>query len=162
MIGTVGTRGKETRALAMGAARVVNRDDEDFVAAVMDFTGGKGVDKIVDSTGGDILDQSFGCVRKLGHVVSYGEAAGKPFANLWERLVAKSLTFSRFHLGHVDFHGGARRRGVEEVVGEILSGRLILHVEKVFPFERAGAMLERLASCSVSGKLLLAVAPGVN
>jgi D-arabinose 1-dehydrogenase-like Zn-dependent alcohol dehydrogenase len=35
VIGTVGTRGKERRALEFGAAKVPNREDEDFVAAVM-------------------------------------------------------------------------------------------------------------------------------
>ncbi len=162
VIGTVGTRGKEKRALEMGASLVVHRDDEDFVEAVLRFTAGKGVDKIVDSTGGDILDRSFGCIRKLGHVVSYGEAAGRPFANLWERLVAKSLTFSRLHLGHVDFSGDAWKRSVSEVTGDILSGRLLVRVEEVFAFERAAAMLDRLASRSVSGKLLLAVAPNMK
>ncbi|MBV8574383.1 MAG: zinc-binding dehydrogenase, partial [Acetobacteraceae bacterium] len=88
VIGTVGTRGKEKRALEFGAAKIINREDEDFVAAVMAFTGGKGVDKIVDSTGASILDRSFATIRKLGHVVSFGEAEGRPFPNLWERLVS--------------------------------------------------------------------------
>ncbi len=48
VIGTVGTRGKDARALAHGAARAINREDEDFVEAVMRFTGGKGVDKVLE------------------------------------------------------------------------------------------------------------------
>ena len=79
VIGTVGTRAKEKRALEYGAALVVNRGDEDFVAAVMAFTRGRGVDKVVDSTGASILDSSFACIRKLGHVVSYGEAEGRRY-----------------------------------------------------------------------------------
>ena len=79
VIGTVGTRGKEKRALQFGAAKVINREDEDFVDAVMTFTSGEGVDKIVDSTGASILDRSFATIRKLGHVVSFGEAEGRPF-----------------------------------------------------------------------------------
>ena len=67
MIGTVGTRAKGKRALEYGAAQVVNRGDEDFVAAAMAFTRGRGVDKVVDSTGASILDSSFACIRKLGH-----------------------------------------------------------------------------------------------
>ena len=77
VIGTVGTKGKETRALEFGAARVVNREEEDFVGAVRDFTKAKGVDKIVDSTGASILDRSFAVIRRLGHVVSFGEAEGR-------------------------------------------------------------------------------------
>ena len=159
VIGTVGTRAKEKRALECGAALVVNRQDEDFVAAVMAFTRGKGVDKLIDSTGASILDRSFACIRKLGHVVSYGEAEGRPLPNLWERLVAKSLTFTRFPLGHVDFGSDKWRRSLDEVVGGIAERRLKVHIEAVFPFEQAGEMLDRLSSRQVSGKLILAVNP---
>lgn len=159
VIGTVGTRGKEKRALECGAALVINRQDEDFVAAVMAFTRGRGVGKLIDSTGASILDRSFACIRKLGHVVSYGEAEGRPLPNLWERLVAKSLTFTRFHLGHVDFGSDKWRRSLDEVVGGIAEGRLKVHIEAVFPFEQAGEMLDRLSSRQVSGKLILAVNP---
>jgi NADPH2:quinone reductase len=162
VIGTVGTRGKERRARDYGAALVINREEEDFVAAVMAFTKGAGVDKIVDSTGASILDRSFGVIRKLGHVVSFGEAEGRPFANLWERLVAKSLTFTRFHLGHADFGSALWRRGVEEVVGGIVDGRLKVPLEETFAFEDAGAMLARLTSRQVAGKLILAVNPGLD
>ena len=63
---SVGTKGKEARALEFGAARVVNREDEDFVEAAARFTNGKGVDKVLDSTGASILDRSFATIRKLG------------------------------------------------------------------------------------------------
>ena len=159
VIGTVGTRAKEKRALECGAALVVNRQDEDFVAAVMAFTRGRGVDKLIDSTGASILDRSFACIRNLGHVVSYGEAEGRPLPNLWERLVAKSLTFTRFHLGHVNFGSDKWRQSLNEVVGGIAEGRLKVHIEAVFPFEQAGEMLGRLSSRQVSGKLILAINP---
>jgi NADPH:quinone reductase len=159
VIGTVGTRGKEKRALEFGAAKVINREEEDFVAAVVAFTGGRGVDKIVDSTGASILDRSFVTIRKLGHVVSFGEAEGRPFPNLWERLVSKSLTFTRFHLGHSDFASDMWRKGIDDVVGGLISGVLKVPIEETFPFEKAQVMLERLASRQVSGKLLLAVNP---
>ena len=159
VIGTVGTRAKEKRALEYGAALVVNRQDEEFVAAVMAFTRGRGADKLIDSTGASILDRSFACIRKLGHVVSYGEAEGRPLPSLWERLVAKSLTFTRFHLGHVDFGSDKWRRSLDEVVASIAEGRLKVHIEAVFPFEQAGEMLDRLSSRQVSGKLILAVNP---
>lgn len=159
VIGTVGTRGKEALPLAYGAAKVVNREDEDFVAAVLAFTGGRGVDKVVDSTGASILDRSFAVVRRLGHVVSVGEAEGRPFANLWERMVPKSLTFTRFHLGHSDFAAPAWRAGIESVLGGVRDGWLQVPIADIFPFERASDMLSRLESRAVAGKLVLAVTP---
>lgn len=155
VIGTVGTPGKEKRPLEYGAGRVVNRQDEDFVEATLAFTGGKGVDKIVDSTGGSILDRSFEAIRLLGHVVSYGEAEGKPFPNLWERLVRKSLTFTRLHLGHVDPRSEVWKRGTDAVFKLIEDGTLRVPIEEVFPMEEVHAMYSRLESRQVSGKLLL-------
>jgi NADPH2:quinone reductase len=158
VIGTVGTSGKEKRPLDYGAAKVINRADEDFVAAVMAFTGGKGVDKIVDSTGGTILDRSFETIRLLGHVVSYGEAEGRPQANLWERLVRKSLTFTRLHLGHIDCRSEAWRNAARDVIGMVQSGALAVPIEGVFPLERVHDMYARLESRQVAGKLLLRIA----
>jgi NADPH:quinone reductase len=158
VIGTVGTRGKEKRALEYGAAKVINRADEDFVAAVSAFTAGKGVDKIVDSTGGTILDRSFETIRLLGHVVSYGEAEARPQANLWERLVRKSLTFTRLHLGHIDCRSEVWAKAAREVVGMVQGGALAVPIEGVFPLERVHDMYARLESRQVAGKLLLKVA----
>lgn len=160
VIGTVGTRGKEALPLALGAARVIHRDDEDFVEAALAATGGRGVDAVLDSTGGTILDRSLDAVRKLGHVVSIGEAEGRPLPNLWERLVRRSLTFSRMHLGHVDFAGEAWRRSVDEIIDAVVDGSLKVAIAETFPFERAEEMMLRLRSRQVSGKLLLRVAPG--
>ncbi len=157
VIGTTGTAGKEKRALEYGAARVINRNDEDFVAATMAFTAGKGVDKIVDSTGGSILDRSFETVRVLGHVVSYGEAEAKPQANLWERLVRKSLTFTRLHIGHIFSTPAAWQEGARQVVDGVASGSIKVPIEGVFPLDRAHDMFARLESRQVAGKLLLRI-----
>jgi NADPH:quinone reductase len=149
VIGTVGTEGKEARALEYGAAKVVNREDEDFVEAVMRFTEGRGVDKVLASTGASILDRSFSVIRKLGHVVSFSEAEGRPFPSLWERLVAKSLAC--FHLGHADFFSDAWRQSIDAVVSRIMDGSLKVPLEETFPFGKARAMLDRLASRQVAG-----------
>lgn len=157
VIGTVGTRGKEARAYAYGADLVIDREQHDFVEEVMRFTHGRGVDKVIDSTGASILDRSFETIRRLGHVVSYGEAEGKPWPNLWERLVAKSLTFTRMHLGHLDYRSPQWAACVEEILGGILDGTIDVPVEAVFPMAEADAMFTALASRKVSGKLLLDV-----
>jgi len=77
-------------------AEVINRGDKDFVAATLAFSGGRCVYKIVDSTGASFLHRGFATNRKLSHVLSSGEAEGRPFANLRDRLVRKSLSFTRF------------------------------------------------------------------
>lgn len=161
VVGTVGTAGKERKALDYGAALVVNRNEADFVTAIAAFTGGRGLDKIVDSTGAGILDASFALMRDLGHVVSFGEAEGRPLPNLWERLVRKSLTFTRFHLGHASFGSPAWKAGIADVTAAVADGRLKVPVEQVFPLDQVAAMYQRLESREVAGKLVLAVNPAL-
>ena len=158
VIGTVGTAGKEAKALALGADYVVNRGVEDFVSVCNGVTGGRGVDKVIDSTGATILDRSFDCVRRLGHVVSYGEAEGKPLPSLWERLVQKSLTFTRLHIGHLDNRSDAWLQGVDAVVGAIMAGRLQLPIASSYAMQDAEAMFAALTSRQTAGKLILLVA----
>lgn len=157
VIGTVGTPGKEAKPKALGAVAVVDRNTADFVEVALAHTDGAGVDKVIDSTGASILDHSFAAVRRFGHVLSYGEAEGRPLPNLWERLVAKSLTFTRFHLGHVDTASPAFRENVARVMDLVVNGALEVPIDRVFAFADVHAMYARLASRQVAGKLLLAV-----
>ena len=157
VIGTVGTAGKEQRARDYGADLVINRAEVDFVEATLDFTDGRGVDKVVDSTGASILDRSFAAIRPLGHVVSYGEAEGPPYPNLWEQLVKKSLTFTRMHLGHLDYASDSWKHGVSSVVSSIAEGALRVPIEGVFALGDVGDMFDALASRKLSGKVILKV-----
>lgn len=157
VVGTVGTAGKEARAVAFGADLVINRKDTDFVKATLAFTDGRGVDKVIDSTGASILDRSFGAIRPLGHVVSYGEAEGRPFPNLWDQLVKKSLTFTRMHLGHMDYGSDDWTTGVTAVLEAISSGQVQVPIEGVFALEDAHGMYAALASRSLAGKVILKV-----
>ncbi len=155
VIGTVGTPGKEKRALAYGAERVVLTKTEDFEKAVLDFTQGKGVDLAINSYGATMLDRTFGVVKKLGHVISIGEAEGQPFKNIRERILPKSQTFTRLHLGHVDQASPEWQAGVDHVLAGILAGWLKVPIEGVFPLAEAAEMHRRLEGRHVAGKLLL-------
>jgi len=155
VIGTVGTPGKEKRALEYGAERVVVTRDEDFEQAVLAFTGGRGVDLAIDSLGATMLDRTFNVVRKLGHIISIGEAEGQPFKNIRERILPRSQTFTRLHLGHVDQSSPEWKAGVDHVLAGIADGWLKVPIEEVFPLAKAADMHRRLEGRHVAGKLLL-------
>jgi NADPH2:quinone reductase len=159
VIGTVGTPGKEKRALEYGAERVVLTRAEDFEKAVLDFSHGKGVDLAIDSYGATMLDRTFNVVKKLGHVISIGEAEGQPFKNIRERILPKSQTFTRLHLGHVDQASPEWQAGVDHVLSGILAGWLKVPIEDVFPLAEAAEMHRRLEGRHVAGKLLLKAQP---
>jgi NADPH2:quinone reductase len=157
VIGTVGTPGKEVLPLSFGAERVVNTVVEDFVEAAREFTDGVGIDVAIDALGAKTLDRTFETMRKLGHVISIGEAEGLPFNNLRERLMAKSLTFTRFNLGHLDPTSLVSKNAYAAVMGYIADGSVKVPIVERFPFEKAVEMHRRIEGRGVSGKLLLAV-----
>lgn len=156
VIGTLGTKGKEERALEYGADRIVNYNNEDFVKAALEFTDNKGIDIAIDSLGAKTLDRTFGVMRNLGHVINIGEAEGEPFKNIRERILPKSLTFTRFHLQHVEPASPLWEKGREYVIRGIINRWLRVPIVEKFPLKQASEMHRRLESRQVSGKLLLA------
>ena len=122
---------------------------------MLDFTNGKGVDLAIDSYGATMLDRTFNVVKKLGHVISIGEAEGQPFKNIRERILPRSQTFTRLHLGHVDQASPEWRAGVAHVLAGISEGWLKVPIEGVFPLGQAAEMHRRLEGRHVAGKLLL-------
>ena len=158
VIGTVGTPGKEKLALEYGAERVVVTKNEDFEQAVLAFTNGRGVDLAIDSLGATMLDRTFNVVRKLGHIISIGEAEGQPFKNIRERILPRSQTFTRMHLGHIDPDSQAWKDGVKHVTAGVVDGWLKVPIARVFPMEKAADMHRYIESRQAAGKLLLQIA----
>jgi NADPH:quinone reductase len=157
VMGTVGRPGKGDRAKALGADLVVDRSCEDFVVAAHEFTGGRGIDLVIDSLGSDVLERSFDTLRTYGHVINIGEAAGYPDFPIRPKLYERSTSLAGFEVLHA-LPGSARwRRGVRFAVDGLASGQLQLPIEGVLPLEEVAAMHRRLEQRGVSGKLLLEV-----
>ena len=60
----------------LGADLVINTREDDFVERVTEWTGGRGVDVVIDNLGGDVLPRSIDAVRPQGVVVVFGFTAG--------------------------------------------------------------------------------------
>ncbi len=60
----------------VGADLVINTREDDFVERVTEWTGGRGVDVVIDNLGGDVLPRSIDAVRPQGVVVVFGFTAG--------------------------------------------------------------------------------------
>jgi len=55
---------------SLGADMVIKYRDQDFVEAIMDWTGNKGVDIVMDNVGGEWIEKSFSAVAHYGHFVT--------------------------------------------------------------------------------------------
>ena len=90
-------------------------------------------------------------------MVSYGEAEGKPYETLWQRLVEKSLTFTRMHLGHLDYSSENWQISVKAVLNAISTDAVKVPIEGIYSLENVSDMLSALESRKTAGKLILKI-----
>lgn len=97
---TAGTTEKAARAREWGADVVVNYTDDDFLEVVRKETGGRGVDLVLESVGGEVLDKSLDCVRPGGALVSVGASSGRSTSRFrLHTLFELGISVSGFTLG---------------------------------------------------------------
>jgi NADPH:quinone reductase len=93
-IGVVSTEGKAAYARAAGADEAVLVDG--FKDAVMELTGGRGVDVVLDVVGGDVFTDSLRCLAEQGRLLVVGFAAGQGIPE---------VRVNRLLLGNIDVRG---------------------------------------------------------
>ena len=157
VVGTVGTSGKEKRPLECGADLVLDRNKHDFTYEIQKKFGRNPIRLLIDSTGAEILNSSFGLMQNLGHVISYGEASGKPYDNLWSQLVPRSLTFSRLHIGHINHQSEEWAKAQITIHELIKNGKLKLFTEHIFSLYDFDLAYRALDSRKISGKILIKI-----
>jgi NADPH2:quinone reductase len=78
VIGVVGSDAKAEIARKHGCRHVLISGRDELVGSVKALTGGTGVAAVYDAVGKDTFMDSLDCVRRLGIMVSYGNASGAP------------------------------------------------------------------------------------
>lgn len=161
VIAAVSTDEKANVALAAGASAVVVESHDPFVETVMDLTGGRGADFIVNGVGGSTFRDDLACVAVRGHIVTFGRSAGVPESFSPIELVARSISvtggyMTNFLRTSAEVASASERlwRGVEE-------GWLDPLVESV-PLDDAALAHERLETRSSVGKFILEVDGGLR
>jgi len=76
VIATVSTPEKAALARSIGADEVVRYRERDVAASVLDWSGGEGVDAVIDPVGGSTLAASLACLRPRGTLVNFGLSGG--------------------------------------------------------------------------------------
>ena len=100
VIATAGSPAKVERVAELGADVAVDYTADDFVDVVRRVTGGRGVDLVVESVGGDVLARSFDCVRPAGRLVSVGASSGRSTSRFrLQTLFETGITVGGFTLG---------------------------------------------------------------
>lgn len=136
-------------ARSMGADVVIDYEKEDYVAAVLRETGGRGVDVVFDTIGRDTLARSADVLAQLGRVVSIVDIAQpQNLIQAWGKNASYHFVFTRQNRGKLD-----------ELSALIERGQLRPHVGAVYSLADIPLAHARLESPNngIQGKIVIAV-----
>ncbi|NUM71900.1 MAG: quinone oxidoreductase [Ignavibacteriaceae bacterium] len=75
---TVSTELKADLLKSLGVKNIINYEKNDFVAELMNMTGGKKLDVVYDSVGKSTFLKSLDCLNVRGWIVIFGQSSGAP------------------------------------------------------------------------------------
>lgn len=159
VLATTRHRAKRAWLADRGADHVIVTDEEDLAAAMLEATGGRGVDLVCDGIGGDFAARYLPGLSRGGHAYVYGALSGSaevsfPVLTLIERHVG----VHGYSLGNVTRDHDALRRGVEHLQDGIASGRLPRPaVDSVHALTDVQRAYERLRSGEQRGKVVVSI-----
>jgi len=137
VIATAGSAAKLQRVAELGADVTVDYTTEDFVEVVHQVTGGRGMDLVVESVGGDVLARSFDCVRPAGRLVSVGASSGRSTSRFrLQTLFETGITVGGFTLGlWIEHNPELIAPSVSRILHVLDGGAIRPLVGRVFPPE---------------------------
>jgi len=142
---------KLARAKALGANHGINyKTTPDWEKAALGFTGGRGVDHVVEVGGAATLARSFGAIRVGGKISMIGGLSG-PATELNPGLIfARRANVQGISVGSMQMF---------EALGRAMAASGIKPViDKIFPFDEAQAAYRHMASGAHFGKIVIRVA----
>ena len=142
---------KLAKAKTLGAAHTINyKTTPDWEKAAMEFTGGRGVDHVVEVGGAGTLARSFGAIRVGGRISMIGGLSGAA-TELDPRLImARRANIQGISVGSTQMFEALNRAIVANGIKPV--------IDKVFGFDEARAAYQHMASGAHFGKIVIRVA----
>jgi putative PIG3 family NAD(P)H quinone oxidoreductase len=141
----------------LGADLALDREREDFVDAVREATGRRGVDAIVDFVGGGALARHQACLAERGRLVAIGLLGGASGALDLGRLVMKRQQLrglvmrTRSTLEKIELV----QRFERELLPALAAGEISPQLDRAFPLAEVAAAHVRMEQNLNSGKIVL-------
>lgn len=159
---TAGTREKIDFAKSLGAIDGFNYKDGSFVKGVLDATGGRGVDVILDCVGGTMWEQNSEAIASEGRWVMYGTLGGPNVqGDLLGRILRKRITLvgSTLRIRTPEYKAHLVKEFTEKALPHFRNGTLRTVVAFVFPLSELGKAHEMMESNDNIGKIIIEVIP---
>lgn len=147
VIASAGSDAKLDLAKDLGADEVINYTTQNLAETAKSATGGKGVDLVIESVGGDILLGSIDALAFNGRLVTCGAHAG-------ERVELDVIELFRKHIRLQGSHYASKVE-VAHVFDLVAQGKLKPVIHQIFPLADVQSAAAMTVDRSVFGKLVL-------
>jgi putative PIG3 family NAD(P)H quinone oxidoreductase len=156
---TAGTAAKCAACEALGATRAVNYRDEDFVAALREATGGRGVDVILDMVGGEYVARNLATLAEDGRLVQIAVLQGSRATVDAALVMRRRLTFTGSTLRPRPVADKARIASAleREVWPWLASGEVRPQIFRTLPLAHAAEAHALMESGVHIGKIVLTI-----
>lgn len=156
---TAGSDERCRRCLDLGAKKAVNYHAEDFVAAIKQATGGRGVDVILDIVGGEYLARNVDALALEGRLVQIALLGGGVATFDYGPVLLKrlSLTGSTLRARPPAFKEAIARKLREHVWPLIEAGKIRPVVSRTFKLDDIAEAHRFIVSGDNFGKIAIAV-----
>lgn len=156
ILGTTGSTAKAVRLAAEGLDAAIDYRDG-FAAGVLERTGGRGVDVIIDTVGASALADNLRAAALRGRIVDVGRMGG-PIASIDLELFARkrlTLVGVTFRTRTLDEHAEIVRHFADDLLPSFASGAIKPLIHGTFPLVEAEAAQAALKAGSHLGKIVL-------
>jgi putative PIG3 family NAD(P)H quinone oxidoreductase len=159
VIATVGGADKAEACRKLGADIAVNYREQDFVKEVMNTTGDKGADLILDMVGGEYINRNLSCLAVDGRLVQIAFLQGsKAEINLAQVMVKRqTITGSTLRPRSVAQKGEIAKALRERVLPLLEAGKVRPIIYKTLPLAQAAEAHRLMESSAHIGKIILTV-----
>lgn len=142
-------------AKSFGADVLINYTEADWTQKVNQATAGKGVDIILDATGGEILQDSLNCLAPFGRLISFGNPAGVSTSIEAFRLVNNNQSLQGFGLASYFEKPDLMQEAYHYLFSQAATGKLKVHIGHSFPLKDAHEAHRQMEDRKTTGKIVL-------
>ena len=156
---TCGSDAKCAEALRIGADHAINYRKQDFVMAIKELTGGRGVSLVLDMVAGDYVARNLKCLAEDGrHVTIAVQGGAKAEINMAQVMMRRyTLTGSTLRARSDAFKALLADEIQRNVWDMVADGRLRPEMDRRFPLTEAAAAHARMEAGDHIGKIVLEV-----
>jgi NADPH2:quinone reductase len=153
---TASSDDKLERLEEFGLDHGINYRSHDFVEEVKRLTGGRGVDLVVDSVGGDVLQGSLRSLAYKGRAISVGNAGRDRQAPDLTLVAGRNCSYTSVYFGASRNEEPERVQPmVQRHLEDVRDGKLRVVIDRTFPLSDAAAAHAYIESRQAFGRVVL-------